>query len=614
MAHDAMPRPEHPRPQWIRQDWINLNGPWSFEVDPGRSGRERGLVRGPALAGTILVPFCPESRLSGVGQTDFMAAVWYRRSFRIPETWAGSRVLLHFGAVDYDAEAWVNGVSAGRHRGGYVSFSFDVTSLLRDGENVLVVCAEDDVRSGLQPRGKQSGQYHSHNCDYTRTTGIWQTVWLERVPDTHLAFVRTVPDPENGRLHLEATFNQAADGGRLFAEALFEGRPMGRAAVRTEGRQARLSLDLSETHLWEPGAPRLYDLRLAWRPAGCGPDASPDASPSEGADRVDSYFGLRSLSWGGGVMRVNGRPVFQRLVLDQGFYPDGIYTAPSDDELRRDIERSMAMGFNGARLHQKIFEERFLYWADRLGYLVWGEQGSWGLDISGPAGLERFLPEWLEALRRDCSHPALVGWCPFNETTKSQDDAVLATVVAVTRAFDPTRPVIDTSGYVHVTTDIYDVHDYDQDPGTFAARYAPLAAGGPAFVNVPDRERYDGQPYFVSEFGGIWWNPEQADGKAWGYGSRPDSEAAFLARFRGLVDALLDNPAVCAFCYTQLTDVEQEVNGLYTYDRRPKFDPARIREILARPAAIEIRETEGLPASPTGAGGGCGRSCAGRSG
>jgi beta-galactosidase/beta-glucuronidase len=576
MMSTTIPRPEHPRPQLVRGDWINLNGTWSFETDPGVSGRERGLVDAPSLSGSIVVPFCPESRLSGVANTDFMNAVWYKRSFELPAAWSGSRVLLHFGAVDYETEVWVNGISAGQHKGGYSSFTFDITGLLRPGMNFLTVCAEDDSRSGRQPRGKQSGRYHSHGCDYTRTTGIWQTVWLERVPQTYVVSIKATPDVANSCLHVEAAFNRHMANGRWTATSTFDGRGTGSASVVVSGRGATVTLPLSEAHLWGPGHPALYDLALTLETA-------------EGVqDRSQSYFGLRSVGWDDTAMLLNGERVFQRLILDQGFYPEGIYTAPTDDDLRGDIERSMACGYNGARLHQKIFEERFLYWADRLGYLVWGEHANWGLDIKTAAGLENFLPEWMETLRRDYGHPSIVGWCPFNETQTTQDNQVLAQVYAVTKLFDASRPVIDTSGYVHVVTDIYDVHDYGQDPVAFAARYQRLMDGGEVYRNFPTHERYEGQPYFVSEFGGIKWDKDPVDPTAWGYGDGPKTEEEFLARYQGLVDALLDNPKVCALCYTQLTDVEQEVNGLYTYDRKPKFDVKVLHAITSRKAAIEI--------------------------
>ncbi|MGG4345529.1 glycoside hydrolase family 2 protein [Paenibacillus lautus] len=579
MTELTLPRPEYPRPQWVRPEWINLNGSWQFEIDHGKSGKERGFYEpGHDLSGTITVPFCPESKLSGVVYKDFMAAVWYKREFTVPEEWKGS-ILLHFGAVDYETEVWVNGVSVGSHRGGYTPFSFDITSHVIPGDNVITVCAEDDVRSGRQPRGKQSGRFHSHGCDYTRTTGIWQTVWLERVPEAYLSDMKIVGDPDNACAHLEVKISGNAAGHQLSASALYEGKPVGNASAVVSGPSVKLTIPLSEVHLWEVGQARLYDLELTLQ----GRD--------QVSDIVQSYFGLRTVMLDGMAFRINGKSVFQRLVLDQGFYPDGVYTAPSDEDLRKDIEISMGLGFNGARLHEKMFEPRFLYWADRLGYLVWGEHANWGLDITTAEGLSHFLPEWLEGMERDFNHPALIGWCPFNETwdrdgTK-QNNEVLRIVYEVSKKMDPTRPVIDTSGNFHVVTDIFDIHDYDQNPETFKERYEPMKNGGEVYNSFPDRQQYEGQPYFISEYGGIWWNPDQKDEKSWGYGDRPTSEEAFLERYADLTNVLLDHPMMFGFCYTQLYDVEQEVNGLYTYDRRSKFDPEAIRRINARKAAIE---------------------------
>jgi hypothetical protein len=289
-------------------------------------------------------------------------------------------------------------------------------------------------------------------------------------------------------------------------------------------------------------------------------------------------------------MLINGRPVFQRLVLDQGFYPDGIYTAPSDEALKRDIELSMAVGFNGARLHQKVFEERFLYWADHLGYIVWGEQASWGLAINNDEGLQHFAPEWLEVVQRDINHPAIVGWCPFNETRKTQNDLLLRAVYEITKAADPSRPVIDTSGHVHVITDIFDIHDYEQDPAVFAKKFEGME--GDKIYNPHDiNGSFDKNiPYFVSEYGGTWWNAEEAAKNAsagWGYGSRCKTLEEAYARIEGLTGALLQNKRISAFCYTQLTDVEQEQNGIFKYDRSPKFDASRLKAIFGGKAAIE---------------------------
>ncbi|MBP3389317.1 MAG: beta-galactosidase [Clostridia bacterium] len=563
-------RTEHPKPQFEREGWLCLNGPWEFEIDHGNSGEARGLYKeNTPFSRTIEVPFCPESSLSGVGYTDFMSSVWYRRRIEVSAAQLKGRVLLHFGAVDHKATIYVNETPCGSHTGGYVSFSVDITDALKEGTNTLVVHAEDDTRSTVIPSGKQSPQYASYACFYTRTTGIWQTVWLEYVPLTRILKTKYYPDAQTGTLTVMA---ELCGAGELRVEASFEGRPMGQAAVYCEGGQAMLTLPLAEHHLWNVGKGDLYDLVLTY-----------------GEDRVKSYFGLRSIRFDGRKFRLNGKSVFQRLVLDQGFYPDGIYTAPSDRELEADVERSMAMGFNGARLHEKVFEERFLYHCDRKGYLVWGEFPSWGLDECAIRSVEGFLPQWLEELDRDFNHPAIIGWCPFNETWSDRNahehDALIALAYHTTKAVDPTRPCIDTSGYTHVVTDIFDVHDYEQEPAAFAAAYATLPEDGTLLDrHINRRTNSRGLPVFVSEYGGIRWTDDQT---GWGYGEGPKTAEEFLARLKGLTDAQLDNPCLFGYCYTQLTDVEQEQNGLYTYDRRPKFDPAVIAAILGRKAAIE---------------------------
>ena len=566
-------RAEHPKPQFMRSNWLNLNGQWDFEIDNSNSGKDRGLSQpGEAFSGKIIVPFCPESKLSGVEYKDFMNAVWYKREFEVTKEQLCGLIHLHFGAVDYEANVYINGKFCGTHKGGYVSFSFDITDYVTEGTNTLTVNAVDDTRNRLIPSGKQSAQYHSYGCSYTRTTGIWQTVWLEFLPKTHIVKAKYFTDVENSILTIHASL---CGSGTFRAEAAYEGRAVGKAEAGTNGGDVILTVQLSEAHLWEVGNGRLYDLKLTY-----------------GTDQVNSYFGLRSLRLDGHQFLINNRSVFQRLVLDQGFYPDGIYTAPSDKELAADVSRSIAMGFNGARLHEKIFEERFLYHCDRMGYIVWGEYPNWGLDHTYADSIYGILPEWLEEVERDFNHPAIVGWCPFNETWdidgRKQFDNLLRVVYLATKAADPTRPCIDVSGNYHVVTDIYDLHDYTQDPVVFAEHYKPLGKDNvfgdeyPAFEN---RQKYNGKiPFFVSEYGGIRWT-EDKDG--WGYGNAPKTEEEFLQRLEGLTDALLSNPYMFGFCYTQLTDIEQEQNGLYTYDRVPKFPAETIHRILSKKAAIE---------------------------
>jgi len=568
-----IPRPEYPRPQFVRDDWMNLNGEWQFELDQGCSGRKRGLVEKEKLEGKIIVPFCPESALSGVNNKDFMRCVWYKRTFELPESAAGKCVFVNFGAVDYACEVWVNGVSCGTHEGGYTSFSVEITKAIRTGVNEITVCAEDDVRNPMQPSGKQSTRYESAGCHYTRTTGIWQTVWLEWMDASHFEQVFLTPDAASGRLHIRAKVANGKDC-TLKAATAYKDDFTGTAEGKVNNSWVQCTVDLTKTFLWNVGDGKLYDLQLQLVKDGAV------------VDSLSSYFGLRSIGFDGMKFVINGKPVFQRLVLDQGFYPDGIYTAPSDAALRRDIELSLAMGFNGARLHEKVFEPRFLYWADRMGYMVWGEMANWGLDHSDIGALNAFQKEWLEAMARDYSAPSIVGWCPFNETWdyegRRQNNDVLRMTYRLSKALDSTRPVIDTSGNYHVETDIHDVHDYEQNVEVFASRYG--AGTEPIFERFRDRQQYKGQPVFVSEYGGIRWTEEES---GWGYGQGPKTEEEFIARYKGLTETLLNNPDHFAFCYTQLTDVEQEQNGLYTYDRRPKFDPAIIRAINSQKAAIE---------------------------
>lgn len=566
----TIPRSEHPDPQFQRKDWLNLNGEWDFEFDFGNSGLRAGVLEKDEWSRKINVPFCPESKLSGIEYTDFIAAVWYRKSVTVTEAQLEGRVLIHFGAVDYETYLYVNGEEAGYHKGGYTSFTFDITEFLTAGENVIAVNARDDVRDPLVPRGKQSELYNSHGCDYTRTTGIWQTVWLEFVPKAYVKSFKLFPDTVNATLGVSAVVEGE---GAFKAEAFYDGRLVG-SFEKTAAGFVSGDIKLSETHLWEVGCGRLYDLKITF-----------------GGDEISSYFGLRDIRIDGYKVLINGKSVFQRLVLDQGFYADGIYTAPSDEALEKDIRLSLAVGFNGARLHQKVFEPRFLYHCDRLGYIVWGEFGNWGLDYSRDGALEVMLPQWCESVARDFNHPAIVGWCPFNETWdrdgRKQNDELLRIIYRVTKQLDETRPCIDTSGNFHVETDIFDVHDYEQKVEIFKGNYDRLMTEGVLFEHFPDRQEYDGKkPAFVSEYGGIQWSLGSR-GDAWGYGNAPKSEQEFIDRYKGLTDALLDNERMFGFCYTQLYDIEQEQNGLYYYDRSPKFDPELFRRINSRKAAIE---------------------------
>ena len=603
----TIPKPEYPRPQRTRPDWLVLNGEWQFEFDPGDSGLERGVRERP-LADRIVVPFAPESRASGLGNVDFLHAVWYRRAVEVPSAWAGRRVLLHFGAVDHDATVWVDGVEVARHRGGFSSFSADLGEVA--GREITIVVRARDTPSEPQARGKQATWYDNTACFYTRTTGIWQSVWLEPVPDAHIRSLDVRPQRADSSFSVTAQLSSRTRGLDLeviLSDALGE---VSRARVSAAdlGPGVAIPVPDDRVRLWSPADPHLYDLRVRLMH---GDDI---------VDEVGSYAGLRSVAIDGHRVLINGEPIFQRLVLDQGYWPETLMTSPDDAALVRDIELSMAAGFNGARLHQKVFEERFYYHADRLGYLVWGEFGDWGGGVQeAVAGANQqptasFITQWLEVLERDRSHPSIIGWCPLNETYEiqrdriSQLDDVTHGMYLATKLADPTRPVLDASGYSHRVrgADVYDSHSYEQDPAAFAIEQAGLADGAPhtnLMNGQPMSVAFDGQPYFVSEYGGIWWNPDRVDeeqpsdddparGDSWGYGESVRNVEEWHARFAGLTDVLLDNPLMFGYCYTQLTDTFQEQNGLYDFERRPKFDIARIAAVQLQVAAYEEHRTE----------------------
>ena len=584
----AQPRAEYPRPQFERTEWINLNGEWNFAFDFGKTGRERSWQKATSLERKITVPFCPESRLSGIAYTDFIPAVWYQRAISIPAAWEGRQVRLNFGASDYETHVFIDGHEVGCHYGSGSSFSFDITRLATPGtDHNLVVWVKDDLRGGHQTGGKQAFELHSNGCMYTRTTGIWQTVWLEPVDAEGLERVFAVPDIDQQQLVIHPRFFKESNTNKLTV-TVFDGKKKVAAATTACSNGSVVVLPIKKPKLWSPESPFLYDVVY---------EVSRDGKI---IDRIQSYAGMRKVHVANGYFYLNNQPYYQRLVLDQGFYPDGIWTAPSDDALRRDIELSKAVGFNGARLHQKSFEERYYYWADRLGYLTWGESASWGLDVNNDIAARNFIGEWTELVERDRNHPSLVTWTPFNETWGSNGSGVynhlVEDVYRLTRAIDPTRPVNDVSGDGHVRTDIWTQHNYERDPQKLVAQLTFHRDKEP-YRNQPDKHylaRYEGQPYMLDEFGGLPWIRPEERSTSWGYGQNIDTLEDFYSILQAEVDALKACPNVVGFCYTQITDVEQEKNGIYYYDRSPKFDTARIRAIFERIPSV-ITDVKTLP-------------------
>ncbi len=617
----TLPRCEYPRPRLRRGRWASLNGPWSFAFDDANQGLaqhwERAMPGAAPLDGQITVPFCPQSQLSGIADRGRHDVVWYARHFDDVRRDDGQRLLLHFGAVDYRASVWINGAQVASHEGGHTPFTADITDALtgdtragdtRAGDaqtggaqagsqrtvvgsqHTVVVRAEDPLDDLEMPRGKQYWRTSSEGIFYTATTGIWQTVWLEPVAPERVVDLRLDPDLDAGAIDVEILLTAAAVGNtlrlviRLHGEllvndtiAITAAHLRRRFSLAPQGQRAgRHIADWQGIQTWSPDRPTLYDLHAELTGAG-----------GEALDAVDSYFGMRKIEARDGRVYLNNRPFYPRLVLDQGYFPGGLLTAASDDDLRRDIELAKELGFNGARKHQKIEDPRWLHWADRLGFVVWAEMPS-SYRFTATA-VRRSTAEWQAVLRRDHSHPCIIAWVASNEswgvpalgTDAAQRDHLLA-LYHLTRSADPGRLVIANDGWEQVITDLCTIHDYG-DAGALRSRYRDLSCalaaepGGRPLYTTGFRHR--GGPLFISEFGGVAVDNDAAtsgDSQSWGYQTAADGDD-LLDRYDGLVAALVSNPVVAGFCYTQLTDVEQEANGLLTFDRKPKADPADLR-------------------------------------
>jgi beta-galactosidase/beta-glucuronidase len=595
---EALPRPEYPRPQFRRQDWTNLNGEWHFAFDDSDLGLAEGWQNltvddldygGSPFDRRIVVPFSYQSRLSGIGETALHDVVWYARTFEhSPDE--NDRLLLHFGAVDYRATVWVNGVQVASHEGGHTPFHADITHALIDGKNVVIVRAEDPSRDVTIPRGKQYWKEGSEGIFYTRTTGIWQTVWLEPVNRRRIETLRLTPDVDVAGIDVEISIVGLEPGMSLRVNVELAGDSvledtLGLRSSLVDRNLPLLSGGAPDTPhlsewpspaLWSPDHPNLYDLRLELLDGRGGT-----------VDTVESYFGVRKIEAKGGKVFLNNRPLYQRLVLDQGYFPEGILTAPTDEDLRRDVEFAKEMGFNGARKHQKVEDPRWLFWADTLGLLVWGEMAN--AYRYGPDYVRRMTAEWQEAVIRDYNHPCIVAWVPMNESwgvpnlahEPEQTEHLLA-LYHLTRSLDTTRPVVSNDGWEHALTDLCNIHDYRHAEALEKSYLTPESAVASQPANRPvyvPGYGYRGEPILITEFGGIAFSGEGTEG--WGY-STVTSIEEFLERYEFLIEALLQSEPVQGFCYTQLTDVEQEVNGLLTYDRKPKAPLERIRDITAR--------------------------------
>jgi beta-galactosidase/beta-glucuronidase len=571
---------EYPRPQFERTEWLNLNGEWEFEFDDELVGNKEKWYLTHDFSKRIQVPFCFQSSLSGIGDTSFHDVVWYRKKAILPINFSGKRTVLHFGAVDYLSWVWVNGLLVKFHEGGHTPFSVDITEQLSDGENIIVVKAQDFSQEHTLPKGKQYFLEKSASIFYTRTTGIWQTVWLEPLSETYLDKVKLTPFIDTNEIKLRV-FIQGSLKKNLFLKTIvaFQGFPITEETIKvSEGELIRrIGLhdfnDHGNGRWWSPEHPHLYDIEFTL------------LDGDRIIDQVKSYFGMRKISIEDGKVCLNNRFYFMKLVLDQGYFPDGIMTPPSDDAIKQDVELTKAMGFNGARKHQKVEDPRYLYWCDRLGLVVWGEMAN--ASTYSEIYVRRMTAEWQEAIERDYNHPCIVAWVPLNESwgvpnilvDKFQQQHALS-MYHLTKSLDDTRLVISNDGWEHVKSDLCTIHDYESKREVLEARYSSFekavnARPAGRVIYVPGFA-YDGVPINVSEFGGISYKKSEWEG--WGYSAARNDED-FIERYKAVTQPLLQSPIVQGFCYTQLTDVEQEINGLLTYDRKPKVALDIIKQI-----------------------------------
>ncbi|GFP76980.1 glycoside hydrolase family 2 protein [Clostridium fungisolvens] len=576
-------RNEHPRPNFERKTWLNLNGDWDFEYDDNDLGLKSKWYQNNSFSKKIVVPYVFQSELSGINEQEVHDIVWYSREFDIPEKLKDKRINLHFGAVDYKADVWVNGNHVITHEGGHVPFSVEITDVLKDSGNKVVIRVEDYTYDLELPRGKQYWKEKSEGIFYTRTTGIWQTVWLEAVSENYLQNLWITPDLDNKKVHVEYELERVSSNTYLEVTITLRDKVIVQDRIGIiNGRGKRdfwldqnITIDWNhqEAWAWTPENPVLFDINFKV------------IVDDTCIDEVNSYFGLRKVSIVSGKFMLNNRPYFQKLLLDQGYWEKSLLTAPSDEDFVKDIKLSKAMGFNGVRKHQKIEDPRYLYWADKLGFLVWGEIAS-AYNYSRTY-VNRITKEWMDMIERDYNHPCIVAWTPLNESwgvegimNNKNEQAHSASMYWLTKSLDQTRPVISNDGWDHTKTDLLTIHDYEWKNEVLKNRYSSLdniLNSTPAGRTIVAQGwEYEGQPIIVSEMGGISY--QKSDWKGWGYSSA-SSDEDFIKRYYDVISPLLESPLVQGFVYTQITDVEQEINGLLTYKREPKVDVDIIKSI-----------------------------------
>ncbi len=583
-----IPRPEHPRPDFFRPDWMNLNGEWQFAFDEKDQGlTENWQAPGKALPLSITVPFAHQTPASGLNDQRISNVIWYKRAFLLPETMKGRRVLLRFGAVDFRCQVYVNGALSGAHEGGYTPFALDVTRFLQNGENEICVRVED-APDCTQPRGKQYWKEGWMGCWYTPTSGIWQTVYLEAVGDNYMLRAHITPDIDTGHAIFRLTLKDMPLK-PLMAEIIvsFKGEEVRRAVVSVAQRLTEISLSMVEGHLipgfhfWSPKEPNLYDVTIRIL------DGAAEM------DRVSTYFGMRKVAVKDGRVLLNNQPLYQRLVLDQGYWPESHLTPPSDEAIRADLEWTKKLGYNGARKHQKLEDPRYYYWADKLGVLVWGEVPSaYEFTDESVNHLSATLAGFID---RDYNHPSIICWVPLNESwgvTRIYKDARMQAAARLlyheAKALDGTRLVSVNDGWEQLETDIFALHDYADTAEKIERHFrdrdeTSRTSNDWRMASCEGFTPTGKEAFMVTEYGGIAFE-DGDDENTWGYHDKVRGDDAFFARYQAVTDAVRAIDYCQGYCYTQLTDVQQETNGILTPDRKPKVDPERFCALTQNPA------------------------------
>lgn len=572
----------YPRPNFKRNLWINLNGEWDFEFDNDNIGEKEKWYKEHKFSHKILVPFCYQSGLSGIGDKSIHDIIWYKKEFILPKSFNNKRVLLNFDSVDYYAKVWVNGQFVGSHKGGYVSFNFDITDQLIEGNNEVVVRVVDYSFDCSQTRGKQSWKLENFGCWYTRVSGIWKTVWLEAVDEVYIDRVKMTPDIDNGQLYIEAYLINFDKDLIFEVEILNNGKLIKKQDVGISEKIISFSVNLNseimqhKINYWTPDEPNLYDIIFTLK------------NNNKIFDKVKSYFGMRKISISNGKILLNNNTLYQKLILDQGYYDEGLLTPLSEQIYISDIKKIKSMGFNGIRIHQKIEDSRFLYWCDKLGLLVWAEMPS-TYEFNDVA-IENIMREWKDAIEKQYNHPSIIVWTLLNESwgvpelySNSKQQSLANALYYMVKAYDHSRLVISNDGWEHTISDIITIHDYVEDGEEFRKLYSDKEKVINGEFTIANQKKifakgykYKGQPIIISEYGGIAFS--KADG--WGYGNKVETEDEFIERFKKITHAIMDMDYVCGFCYTQLTDVEQEKNGLMYENHEMKILPEKIKEIL----------------------------------